>query len=642
MEDHSAIGDYISDPLSNRRGITVAVLAAFDRRPSPQPPNIRDDTPTHRRLADLFRPHVRNYESMNLLLDWMSTYVDGCLAQARHAEQSNLDFTPQQLFLHSLPRFLRIWPIDKRIHPDIRRAMRTFDWHALWNAVFDQEEIIRFYQNNAHITSVNCRRGSARWLIFTASYAYPNDIAFSWDMQRYLEPIASMQAFHTNFQFNVRYQDPRGEDLVYSSEAMFPHWNQVFQLLASRHPEHTLDDVRSIWNVFMRQCMNVVDVCRKYFHQGEHLTPQDFATACKQASKEFLERQWRVEIDSPFRSPHCQAIPLHIRTILARTNFTALMKQLFSIIGIVMTEVGRDNLLGFSTRIIFSSLKDWARVTGHEEYINGLREARVIYIDPGHVNYPTNDVGAWLASHDDRLRGPNSDRPFQAPPTILVYDLPDDLPPAVDSDDEEFDIPADAVANNANVNAQDPRRIRRVMNRMNPFHRAQPDNQAELVDVELEAYGPLIDITTVANPCAPPEGLPCPICLEEFTPEENAEENLVQNAVENVEPNRAKDPVPKNGQKEKTETKFSKLNLVHNHNVRKAKKETEKLQPMKFQRCIHVLHRGCMQEFLSQAYPKSGLVRCPCCRADICTARPCRPVRTGFGRVPYFGRLTRP
>lgn len=629
---------HTSGRLNTPVGVQLALLRAADADPphdSPGIQNISASTRYHQSLADLLRPHVRNYETVNLLINWLSEFCDNSLAEARANARQTPGRTPMQQFNYSLTRFLANSPIDERIHPDIRQKMRTYNWEALWNAMFDQEDMIEYYQHNARSLSISRRRGSKSWLIMVAAHAYGADLVFSWEMKRYLEPIATAVASHPNFEFDLVLRTPDEHELEWYSAPMFPHWELAFQLLFSVREQMFPEDARQIWIVLMRQAMHVVDTYCKYWNQRENLTPAQFANCVGWTMLPFLNRQWNVELDSPFPPTDAPYINLHIRTILARLDHRNLHKELYRMVAYLTTTLGREALHRKMVQLVFNSLEDWARVTGNQNIIEGLRPNRWYWFPLQEADDWTNDVRQWMMLNSNRNWGPYYDRPLEVPPAILYYDLPDDLPdPAEfeDSDDENNNDANNAANNGVGpANVPEPGRIGRIINRVNrhnPFHTPTPNGPPPMLDVEMEAHGPLIDINEVAQPHNPLEEELCPICLEELPREDNGEKTAATAG-------------PNNQRKEKMKANLAKVNPARIYKKHNAKKDAFKSQPFKWKKCDHVFHRACMQELLDQPYPKSGLVCCPCCRAEICVSRPSRIVRTGMARFPLLRRFSR-
>jgi hypothetical protein len=131
-------------------------------------------------FINLFRPHVRDYESMNLVLDHLGTFCDNALLEIRFNQSQNIGFTPDQMFQHTYARTTTLWPLDERVNPDLREAIHKLDWRALWNATMEERLRIRHYQNDRE-TYGSCRRcGSQRWIIISAAYADLNSTLLGW------------------------------------------------------------------------------------------------------------------------------------------------------------------------------------------------------------------------------------------------------------------------------------------------------------------------------------------------------------------------------------------------------------------------------------------------------------------------------
>lgn len=303
-------------------------------------------------------------------------------------------------FNFSLTRFLASSPMDERMHPDIRQKMRTYNWEALCNAMIDQQDMIEYYSHNLRALNNNRRHGSKRWLIMVAAHAYAADLVFSYEMKRYLEPIATAVAFHPSFEFDLVLRTPEEHGLEWYSAPMFPHWELAFQLLFSvrgQVREQVVPaDARQIWIVLMRQAMHVVDTYCKYWNQRENLTPAQFANCVGWTMLPFLNRQWNVELDSPFPPTDAPYINLYIRIILARLDHRNLHKELYRIVAYLTTTLGREALHRKMVQLMFNSLEDWARVTGNQNLVEGLRPNRWYWFPLQEADDWTDDIRQWL------------------------------------------------------------------------------------------------------------------------------------------------------------------------------------------------------------------------------------------------------
>lgn len=582
---------------------------------------------THQFLADLFRQHVRDYESMNLVLNHLGLFCDTSLLQVRLNHRENLGLTPQEMFDHCVDRLLSIWPLDECVNPDMRQKLRTFDWRALWNAVMGEAFVIRHYQENPNNYGLNRRSGSQRWIIMGAAYADPADHLFGWDMMRYLEPIASYQAFGAEFSnATIEVRDILGEDVHWFTRSFFRHWDQAIQLLTQKHPQQNPNDICYIIAAFMRQGMSVVEIFRKYWYQApKDGSSERFGKACEQAGKEFVDRQWRMEVDNPFGSPGAVPAPLHIRTILARCDYVRARNTYFETVSYFVDYIERDDLGGELIGMIVGSMKDWAVATGNLEMTDRAMEA--FFEEENTLDSRRSEAeSSQHASSALRVRhNPWRGWPLEFPPVILNYDLPDDLPEPVGRLSVETPEDDDTIEEEFEMRQSQHGRLRRFVNWMNPFYNSRSASPFHLADVELEAYGPKIDLQMVAHPCEPPQGDSCPICLEEFVQNEPSQGVTSTTGASKAD-------------------KKSRIRSLRPGNIlqrRQATKQSKSSKPMQFNLCNHIFHLGCMKQVVNQAYPRSDLVACPCCRTSICPARHTRAARRGFGRIPVIGRLSR-
>ncbi|KAL1610725.1 hypothetical protein SLS60_002395 [Paraconiothyrium brasiliense] len=517
---------------------TSSTVPTYDRRPDHVPSETIDSTPhkheplmtgasnglstrPRRLLVDLLRPHVRDYESMNLVLDHLGTFCDNALLEVRFNRNHSIGFSADQMFQLTHARMMSLWPLDERVNPDLREAVQKFDWRALWNAVMEERIRIRHYQSDRDIYGRNRRSGSQRWIIKSAAIADPDEFAFGLDLLQYLEPIATMQAFHSDYNFALAHRDISGEDLHWFSRSFFCHWDQAFQLLKARHPDRYLEDARHILNAFVRQGVNVVDVFLKYWYQGsEDGSGDDFGKSCEWAGRLAVLRQWQVEVDSPFASSGVEPVPLDIRTILAQAQNFRSQSTLFNTVAHLAETIERDNMHRELFKMILASIKDWATVTHNEGMVHDMLKAisddEVIPNDA--VDAEVDSEGPWTFEHVPYR--PSGDRPLHMPPVILLYDLPDELPDMPKDDRESIQPSEDDELNweEMTVNPARPSWVRRFVHRLNPFS-APHVPPWELEDVKLEACGPLIDPHTVSHACYASKDDVCVICLEDCGPQ---------------------------------------------------------------------------------------------------------------------------
>ncbi|KAJ4349336.1 uncharacterized protein N0V89_007950 [Didymosphaeria variabile] len=613
----------------------------YSHRPDQIPPETIDSTPrnheplltgtssglsTRRRgfLVDLLRPHVRDYASMNLVLDHLGTFCDNALLEVRFNRDHNIGFSADQMFQLTYDRTTNLWPLDERVNPDFREAVRKFDWRAMWNATMEERIRIRHYQTDRDIYGRNRRSGSQRWIINSAAYTDCNDYAFGLDVLQYLEPIATMQAFHSDFSFTLMARDISGEDMHWFSRSFFCHWDQAFQLLKARYPNRYRADARYILNAYVRQGVNVVDVFLKYWYQGsDDRSGDDFGCACERAGRSAILRQWQVEVDNPFSFSGAAPIPLNIRTILARAQNFRSQDTLFNTVAYLAETVERDNMHRELFKMILASVKDWATVTDNEDMVDCMLEA--ISDNEEILDHTTehNDSGEGPWTFEHVPRSPLSDRPLHMPPTILPYDLPEELPDVPEDEgvgiqafeDDELDW------EELTVNSTRPSWIHRLVHHLNPFSTPHVSTW-ELVDVELEACGPPIIPHTVSHTCEAPKDDICVICLGDYIP--------------HVAVQKDSSSIKQGGKADLVQWRRRVAGVRWRP---KAEKDHENMRPMQLDSCSHIFHLACLNELLDHAYPKTGVVQCPCCRATICSARPTRVARGRLGRIPLLGRL---
>lgn len=589
-------------------------------------------------LLNLFRPHVRDYESMNLVLDHLGGFCDNALLEIRFHQSQDLGITSSQISQHYHAQTARadLWRLDQRVNPDLREAVRKFDWAALWNATMEERLRIRHYQHDVEIYG-SCRRsGSQRWLIISAAYADPNAYAFGLDILRYLEPLATMQAYHSDFSLAVAQHDVSGEEMHWFSRSFFRHWDQAFQVLQARHPNRYQEDARHILHAFVRQGVNVVDVILKYWYQGsEDDLDDDFGNACERAGRAAVDRQWKAELDSPFASGGPDPLPLSIRTILARADHIRSRKTLFNTAAYLAGTVERENMHREMFVLVLTSLKDWATATGQEGVVDNMMEA--IYESEEILGNTISavvdsDDGPYMWSFHHVTQSPLSNRPLHMYPVVLHYGLPDELPEPVEEVEEGSSQPSDMDQvdwDELTLHLVQPGLIRRFVHRLRslgaPSYISPWD--VELVDIPLEACGPRIAPQTVSHVCKSPQDDICVICLDSYEHDEPASKKSASN----------KQVKPKN------QAFLAQLRhrVVGMRRRQKAGKNKESMQSVQLNSCSHIFHLACLDELLNQAYPKTGFVQCPCCRAEICTARSTRVVRSWVGRIPVVGRLAR-
>jgi hypothetical protein len=585
-------------------------------------------------FINLFRPHVRDYESMNLVLDHLGTFCDNALLEICLNHNQNIGFTPDQMFQHTYARITTLWPLDERVDPDLREAVHKFDWRALWNATMEERLRIRHYQNDRE-TYGSCRRsGTQRWIIISAAYANLNEYAFGLDILRYLEPIATMQAYHSGFCFAVVENSISDENMHWFSRSFFRHWDQAFQLLEARHPDRNREHARHIFNAFVRQGVNVVDVFLKYWYQGsEDGSDDDFGISCERAGRSAVDRQWKVELDSPFPSAGADQMPSGIRTILARVDHIRCQETLFNTAAYLAGTIERENMHHELFKMILESVKDWAAATGNETVFEDLAE----FIDSD--KNALNNTNTGLAGREDSPRSSNQvqqsplgNRPLQMPPIVLLYDLPDELPEPVEELDEHSNQPSEAdraeweeyTLRSAHL-GWIQRLIHRLHSLVAPMHVLPWD--LELADIPLEACGPRIAPDTVSHACEAPQDEICVICLDGYGHETGISKNSTR------------------GKRANPDDQAFRAHLRHRVTSmirrQKAEKKEGSLQSMQLNSCSHVFHLSCLHELVNQAYPKAGVVQCPCCRTVMCRARPTRVARSRLGRLPIVGRLAR-
>ncbi|KAJ4299371.1 hypothetical protein N0V90_004616 [Kalmusia sp. IMI 367209] len=289
--------------------------------------------------------------------------------------------------------------------------------------------------------------------------------------------------------------------------------------------------------------VNVVDVFLKYWYQRPydgHIQYADdtFGVSCETIAGAAIDRQWRIELDSPFPQPENVSFHLHIRTILARINHVSARNNLFSTAARLTNIVNQDNLHRVLFTCILASVEVWVDVT-HNEAV-GYAFARAI----SHEELPY-DAGYGV---------PPDYQPLSTPAVILGYDLPDDLPerpaPPPNDDDEseddelendelendeleddeleddelEHDEPEDAAFE---VQEYPPGRMRWIWRRISGHSRSHLLDLLE--DVPLEPCGPRIDPHVVSNRCVPPSSDTCVICFEVFAPLQAVQENTAYN-----------------------------------------------------------------------------------------------------------------
>ncbi|KAL5412827.1 hypothetical protein PMIN03_004104 [Paraphaeosphaeria minitans] len=591
-----------------------------------------DGMRTRRRafLVNLFRPHVRDYESMSLVLEHLGTFCDNALDEIRFNQSQNLGFTALQMFHHARTRTTNLWPLDERINPDMRETMHKFDWPALWNATMEERRHIRHHQREREMYGSCQRSGSQQWIIICAAYADLNEYAFGMDILRYLEPVATMQACRSDFSSAVVQHDVSEGDMDWFSRSFFAHWDQAFQLLKARHPHGYRDKARHILHAFVRQGVNVVDVFLKYWYQGsEDARDEDFGNACEGAGRWAVDRQWKAELDSPFASPGADPLPLSVRTILARADHVRSQETLFKTAAHLAGTVEREHMHREMFRMILGSLEDWATATAQGAVVEDMVEAMhmnedmilgdtmntVVDGDDGPYGWPFNHVTLT----------PLSNRPLHMAPVILHYGLPDELPEPTAEPGQDIaggQLPTVDQVDEDEYTLQLPRPglIRRFLHRLGsisaPAHVSPWD--IELADVALEACGPRIAPQSVSRTCEPSHDDTCVICLDSYAHEECVSKKATSN--------------------KQVKAKDRGLFVQLRHGVvgirrrrrQKADRKKESRQPMQLNSCSHVFHVACLDELLNQTYPKADVVQCPCCRAVICRARPTRVARSWF------------
>lgn len=584
-------------------------------------------------LADLFRPHVRDYESMSLVLDHLGTFCDNALLEIRFNQHQNLGMSSHQMLQHTHARTESLWPLGEHVNLDLREAMSKFDWNALWNATIESRNRIRQYQTDGYIYGGNRRSGSQRWIIVSAACADLEGSRFGIDMLKYLEPIATMQARHSEFTSWVVPRDISGENLSWFSRSFFRHWDQAFQLLEARHQGPTKDDANHILHAFVGQGANVVDVFLKYWYQGsEDASGDSFGLACERAARSAVARQWKTEVDSPFAAPGADPVPLHIRTILGRSDHARSQKTLFSTVSFLAETVERENMHRQLFQLIVQSMKDWAAVTENENWVSDVVDPNDVseYIPSNEMETESGDEEPWRFFLRTTSYGPLGDRPLNRPPVILLSDLPDDLPDDLPEPTDDLDDESSAPSEDQNIQWEEytvdltrSGHVHRFFRRLNPFGTRHRASSLEIVDVVHEACGPRILPNTVSHMCEPPKDDVCPICLDAFGREDATEQpqsrgkahsNILPRSIHRVKYIRWRQKAVKN---EKGE------------------------EAMMLDSCKHIFHLECLDQLLNRAYPQTGLVQCPCCRATVCIARPTRVVRFGLDRIPFFRRLLR-
>ncbi|KAJ4299370.1 hypothetical protein N0V90_004615 [Kalmusia sp. IMI 367209] len=176
-------------------------------------------------LADLFRPHVRDYESMNLVLLHLGMFCYNAVLETRFNETLR-HHTTNEVFLSTFERTMALWLLPPFVKGKFRQSVRDLDWRALFDAAIAEQDQSVGYQGAMLMSR---RPTKERWVIIAAAHVDRNNSklsAFSVDLLRYPEPVASRQALYVRYRHVER--DIAGEILDLFNGVLFHHWDQAF------------------------------------------------------------------------------------------------------------------------------------------------------------------------------------------------------------------------------------------------------------------------------------------------------------------------------------------------------------------------------------------------------------------------------